>query len=53
MLSPCDNCKNRQKSRDPYGCFHQHGITDKFGRFMKIVFGCEYYRRLNDDNNNE
>lgn len=54
MLSPCDdNCTNRQEPLDPEGCFHQHGSTGIFGRFMKSIFGCEYYRSLNNVNNNE
>lgn len=53
MHSPCDDCKNRQKSLDPYGCFHEHGSTGIIGRFIRLIFGCEHYRRLNNDNNNE
>ncbi len=54
MLSPCDDhCANRQKTLDPEGCFYQHGSTGVFGRFIRMVCGCEYYRRLNDDNDNE
>jgi len=49
MISPCDdNCAYRQKSLDPEGCFHMHGTTGIFGRLIKMIFGCEYYRRLNN-----
>ena len=54
MLSPCDdNCANRQESLDPYGCFHEHGSTGIVGRFMTSIFGCKYYRRLDNDNRDE
>lgn len=53
MISPCDNCKNRQKSLDPEGCFYQYGTTGICGRLITMIFGCEYYRRSNDDNDNE
>jgi hypothetical protein len=46
MISPCDNnYANRQKSLDPEGCFRMHGYTGKLGRFVKMIFGCQYYRR--------
>ena len=48
MLSPCDdNCANRQESLDPEGCFNGYGTTGVIGRFIKMIFGCEHYRRLN------
>ena len=46
MISPCDNCAERQKSLDPEGCFHMHSYTGRWGRFIKMIFGCDYYRRL-------
>ncbi|MFA5745692.1 MAG: hypothetical protein WC932_02405 [archaeon] len=47
MISPCDDdCAERQESLDPEGCFHMYGYTGKWGRFVKMIFGCRGYRRL-------
>ena len=45
MIFPCDTCLNRQHILDPQGCFMEVSTTGFWGRLMRMLFGCERYRR--------
>jgi hypothetical protein len=43
--SSCNDCKYRQTSLDPEGCFILVSTTGWFGRLYRRIMGCKSYKK--------
>ena len=48
MKFPCDTCRHREKSLDPYGCFLEVSTTGWLGRLCIYIHDCERYGKLDE-----